>query len=255
MARFQHLMCAFGLSAGLSLVTGCPSPPDAGDGKDGNQAAGPRGKGPGEAGARSGSGPGKGGQNAQGGPGGGEPHGGPAVGAGPDGGPGHKPGPGDPGGLNVPAPPSFADLIGDGDSITISVTVVGADHTQIDFQTMIENDGHVLPRVIHVEQVEGAGPHEIKAPAVFDDDVYVSVLVVGDDEANSGGAKDGMLDRAGGLAEPIKLAGANHSLTVAVGTIPPWLKELTSPHEMLNEPLGGPLGGPGAGEHPGPGPE
>jgi hypothetical protein len=262
MARIQPLLYAAGLLAGLSLslgpVSGCGEADKADAAKKTDNSAAAKTPAAGAKGAPKGGPDGapKGGDAAAGGAkdhkGGvaGDPAAGPGAGGGPNGAGVDKPGPDQRGGQDAPAPPSFADLIADGDSITISVTVVGAEESQVDFQMLDKKDGKVAPRVLHVEHVVGAGPHKIAAPANLDGDLYVSVMSQGDepkDEVGEPPPASGPENRTGGLAKPITLAGADHSVTVTVGTVPAWLDDLITPRKEGGGPVGGPDDGPQGG--------
>lgn len=158
---------------GLSVLSGCPTPPEPSTtntpGPGGPGGPGNNGGEPGPGGPGPGPGPG-GGEPGPGGPGGGEQAGTP-------------PSPGS-GGEAIANPdvfnfevidgeqPQFIDLIGeDGETVTVTVTVTGADKGQVDF-AITENDA---PKVLHIERFDSISePLTITAPATFDGALNVS---------------------------------------------------------------------------------
>ena len=85
-----------------------------------------------------------------------------------------------PAGAQNPLPagerPNFATFI-EGESITVTVTIVGSGEGQIDFTDMSDSDH---PRALHVEPFSGAGTVTITAPASYPDTLVVMASTFGD---------------------------------------------------------------------------
>ncbi len=116
--------------------------------------------------------------------------------------------------------PSFADLIGEGESVTITITIEGTTSGQIDFHTLLEKDGHTQPGVLHIERFSNSSTVSVEAPANYGESVYVAV---------HGFKSDGHLNpevgevAVGGAEEPLTIGSTDIELTIAIGSSPTWL--------------------------------
>ena len=210
-----------GLAAAFALA-GCPTPPPSGGGdqpgQPGQPGPPPDGAGPPPNGGGEGAPPPNGGE-------GGPP---PGEGAGP-------PGEGAPGeGLppegaeegpkgNAPDPadlPSFADLIGDGPHINVTLNIEGASSGQVDFQVFIERDGAKQPKVLHIEKYTD-NKLVVKAPADYEEPVYISVNGSGRPVLGEGEPDDFTI---GGVPDAVTFGSTDLVFDVVVGDEPPpWM--------------------------------
>lgn len=127
--------------------------------------------------------------------------------------------------------PSFADLIGSGPSVTITVNIAGATSGQIDFQTIEEKDGNNYPKILHVEKFSN-GKASVKAPANYDGDIYVSVNSFSGDDGLSGGNDV----QVGGAAEAVALGSNDLVVDVTIGDEPEWMQQFLA---KMPPPAGG----------------
>jgi hypothetical protein len=116
--------------------------------------------------------------------------------------------------------PSFDDLIGSGQSITITVNVAGAESGQIDFQTIEEKDGNTHPKILHVEKFSN-GTVTVKAPANYEGDVYISANGFSGENGHSGGNDV----TVGGAAEAVALGSTDLVVEVSMDKEPEWMKQ------------------------------
>ena len=116
-------------------------------------------------------------------------------------------------------PPSFGTLIGEGDAITITLNVSGAESYNMEFIIAQEIDGRQSPRVIHMEKSISAST-SVRAPASYDYPVW---LIVTADINNDGPSDD---DLIGGTTEPLTFGTENMTLDINLQADDEWMSQV-----------------------------
>jgi hypothetical protein len=121
--------------------------------------------------------------------------------------------------MGDPMERTFASIIGDGPTVTISGTVKGAKVAQVDFTIAKEMDGHKMPELLQVVKVTD-GTFSVKAPANYDQPIYISAV----SDTNGDGLNPD--DPSGCAAEPVKLAGKDVKLEISISADSSWVKKM-----------------------------
>ncbi len=145
------------------------------------------------------------------------------------------------GGDEAPAPgggpvaegefPGFDSLIGDGESVSLTVNVKGASagaQRVIDFVVMQEPGSGGAPELIQQVRTEG-DTVTISVPANYDQAFVVSVI---DDKDGDGPSPS---DEMGVSLQPVKLAGVDVTVSVEIGKMPEPSGDLPPPIDVDEE--------------------
>ena len=128
--------------------------------------------------------------------------------------------------------PTFDEIIKDGDTIKLNLTVSGASTFDIEFVVQREGEGRNFPKVIH-KQTMTSSPAEITLPANYSEEVW---LIITADKTGDGPTPD---DLVGGPSAALSFGDSDLSLDYTLTADEAFLKSLPWFSQAADTPASG----------------